>query len=40
MATMSSGSDAVRIVERLGADDETQAVVITGGGREFFSMGS
>src|SRR6267143_4342474 len=27
------------IVDRLGADDETQAVVITGGGREFFSMG-
>ena len=70
MATMSSGSDAVRverdgrvvtitldqpaeqnrltrdvllalqaIVDRLRADDETQAVVITGGGREFFSMG-
>src|SRR5882762_6791112 len=27
------------IVDRLGADDEAQAVVITGGGREFFSMG-
>jgi len=27
------------IVERLREDDETQAVVITGGGAEFFSMG-
>jgi enoyl-CoA hydratase/carnithine racemase len=27
------------IVDRLGHDDETQAVVITGGGAEFFSMG-
>ena len=26
-------------VDRLAVDDETQAVVITGGGREFFSMG-
>src|SRR5262245_58447833 len=27
------------LVDRLGADEETQAVVITGGGSEFFSMG-
>ena len=27
------------LVDRLGADEEAQAVVITGGGREFFSMG-
>src|SRR3989454_7539728 len=28
-----------QVVDRLGGDDEAQAVVITGGGREFFSMG-
>jgi len=27
------------VVDHLGADEETQAVVITGSGREFFSMG-
>src|SRR5436190_411662 len=28
-----------QVVDRLGGDDEAQAVVITGSGREFFSMG-
>src|SRR5262249_10570736 len=28
-----------QVVDRLGGDDEVQAVVITGSGREFFSMG-
>ncbi|MGH7305584.1 MAG: hypothetical protein ACRELZ_20055, partial [Candidatus Rokuibacteriota bacterium] len=27
------------LVDRLGADEETQAIVITGAGAEFFSMG-
>src|SRR5262245_62819069 len=28
-----------QVVDRLGGDDEAQTVVITGSGREFFSMG-